>query len=114
MSPQEAARLVGYELGGTDMSKHTPTPWEVVPDTLGTIRAFNGVDVAQAQQVRPDERMTKHAERLANAAYIVRAVNAHEGLAEALRLIATSAPGVTTGHMRVVAGRALRAAGVEP
>jgi hypothetical protein len=66
-------------------TKHTPIPWRVIPDTLGSIEDKNGLCVAQTQQTKPVRSAEDHAERLANAEIIVKSVNAHEALVEACR-----------------------------
>ena len=64
---------------------HTPTPWHVVTidGSIGSIEAEDGSPVAQAQP-RGTLRHPDHAERRANADFIVRAVNCHDDLVDAL------------------------------
>ena len=96
--------------------KATPRPWHIVPETLGSIRAANDVDVAQAQQTGPVRSAADNEERLANAALIVRAVNAHDGLVEAAKQILRvhDEGGFIDGRVINDLRAALRAAGVEP
>lgn len=63
------------------MSKHTPTPWEAVGCTI-----FETARECQPVQVVGNTHNTgrDEAEDEANAAFIARACNAHEGLVEAL------------------------------
>lgn len=56
---------------------HVPTPWKVHQDGK-IIRSESGIDIA-AVRVTPPEG----ADRLANAEFIVRAVNSHEQLVAA-------------------------------
>lgn len=90
------------------MSKHTPTPW-AMDDTRLLIRS-GGHLVAEAFRDCLKSIADREAEAQANAAMIVRAVNAHDALVEALRVIA----GGGYDDAVLVAERALRAAGVEP
>lgn len=104
------------------MSKHTPTPWEVGDTGDGwnisaTLADANGVRI---------HRVARKLDSEADAAYIVRAVNAHEQLVEALRDVLSVARNRIQGgdvekrSMREqidicnAAAAALRAAGVEP
>lgn len=100
------------------MSKHTPTPWHVVPETLGNIRAENDVDVAQVFQTQHARSAADHAERLANAELICRAVNSHDALVEALKAVVDchnrSATQAGWADAAAQCRAALRAAGVEP
>lgn len=67
------------------MSKHTPTPWELTPhgrgwliDTRGAYR-YGPIAIIGDDSEGIDSEMRNY-----NAAFIVRAVNAHEDLVEAL------------------------------
>lgn len=55
--------------------KHTPGPWHVVTDdgSVGSVRAANGINVAQAQQTHPRNEDLRMIERKANAALIAAA-----------------------------------------
>jgi ethanolamine utilization microcompartment shell protein EutS len=57
---------------------------------IGSIAALiDGKDacIAQTQQLRISDRQTNHMERVANAAFIVEAVNAHESLLAQVRVL---------------------------
>ena len=65
-------------------TQHTPTPWLVVPEKLGSyqIRTVDDdVTIAGTFGYGADDRKDQEA---ANAAFIVRAVNSHDALIEAL------------------------------
>ncbi len=65
--------------------KHTPTPWRITGyGIIGGIEDGSGQTVAQAQERPSRKRSEPDHERLANAAFIVRACNAHDALVEAL------------------------------
>lgn len=67
------------------MSKHTPTPWMARPGTT------TGAEVV-AKKPRGGDYVVARCggkDREANAAFIVCAVNAHEALVDALRLMMT-------------------------
>ena len=97
MSPQEAARLAGHA---------TPRPWRAQKCPCGR-------PVCDSYTIEPVQGAGNMFYG-ADAALIVRAVNSHDALVEALQLIATAAPAISTANMQVIARRALRAAGVEP
>ncbi len=61
------------------MNKHTPTPWHIRDVDTYTIRSQHGCEVARAARHHIPADEIK-----ANAAFIVRAVNAHDALVEAL------------------------------
>jgi signal transduction histidine kinase len=64
-------------------TKHTPTPW-ILDEERGKLMDADGEFVTHISLTRyVDERRDPEAE--ANAAFIVRAVNAHEKLVAALR-----------------------------
>ena len=66
-------------------AKHTPTPWRISPYGCGfEIESEQDLIIAQVQQVKPLSNETALLERHANAAYIVRAVNSHAALVNAL------------------------------
>lgn len=110
------------------MSKHTPTPWHVVKmygwgDSLCISRRSQAdLDgVAGEGPIAVMSRGASHWETPfpveANAAFIVRAVNAHDALVEALkgagRLLHSE--GYSDRHpVAAKIAKALRAAGVEP
>jgi hypothetical protein len=74
---------------------HTPTPWSVDPDCFLDVRGHDGLDVAIAITKEMNELVISaktsgpatRAQAMANAAFIVKAVNAHDQLVEALILI---------------------------
>ena len=59
---------------------HTPTPWKLEYD--GSIRRQS--DNVLLMRLPPSNADLSHEQNKANAAFIVRAVNAHEALIEAL------------------------------
>jgi hypothetical protein len=61
---------------------HTPTPWALNLNWVGHVYDVAGPDYQPICMVALDEH--HHDVRLANAAFIVKAVNAHEALVEAL------------------------------
>ena len=65
------------------MSKHTPTPWSVDDTRLGIMAGYQSI--AQTFRDRSKTIADREAEAQANAAFIVRACNAHEQLVEALK-----------------------------
>ena len=79
------------------MDNHTPTPWRVEGDTLNVIA---GIDSKQVRVLTVDGSTEEFKIDRANAAFIVRAVNAHSPMveiikdsAELLRVIKTSMQG---------------------
>lgn len=78
---------------------HTPTPWKVDPRYCDDIIGGDGRDVAEtllsAEYMRPAD------ERRANAEFIVRAANNHDGLVAALREVAI------LGHGKCTIGKPL-------
>jgi hypothetical protein len=63
--------------------KHTPTPWQIGSKVPNFIYARDGLDIiAQCDSWNESTR----AEENANAAHIVRCVNAHDALVAALEL----------------------------
>jgi len=112
--------------------KATPRPWIWEGDFKFTnsgariVTDKNGNAVAHVLTVAERKRSTPYnapdSGRDANAALIVRAVNAHDGLVAALRTLANNqlsddncADVATAGkRVRNIAAAALRAAGVEP
>jgi hypothetical protein len=92
------------------MSKHTPTPW-TVPD--GGIRPA----IYTADEVEHIATMADTGDEMeANAAFIVRAVNSHDALVEALLEVRKCGNGGAKLSRAASdkARAALRAAGVEP
>ena len=71
----------GYICEKHDKPQHTPTPWHQVDNTGALVIDLNGNVMAHCA-VQDELPMT---ERQANAAFIVRAVNSHEELIEALK-----------------------------
>jgi hypothetical protein len=68
------------------MSEHTPTPWAADPDD----REGYEWNVHIVEAARPHMRIaftSNGPDSEANAAFIVKAVNAHDGLVEALEFI---------------------------
>lgn len=65
----------------TQTTKHTPTPWEVNGDTYVTV---NSLIIAHCKQ----HGNTTLEDAEANAAHIVKAVNCHDDLVEALDMVA--------------------------
>ncbi|HWK65363.1 MAG TPA: hypothetical protein VNS34_10505 [Rhizobiaceae bacterium] len=80
--------------------KHTPTPWEVQGKYIyatGTVDTFCGpvigvIAVCEETQETDSEGRTWSAggDALANAAFIVRAVNSHEALVKALKALSAA------------------------
>jgi hypothetical protein len=62
---------------------HTPTPWALNLNWVGHVYDVAGPDYQPICMVALDEH--HHDVRLANAAFIVKAVNAHDAMVEALR-----------------------------
>ena len=75
---------------------HTPGPWHVVTidGSIGSIEAEDGSPVAQAQP-RGTSRHLDHAERRANADFIVHSANCHDDLVRALGQAFTALTSVT-------------------
>lgn len=70
------------------MADHTPTPWEVFDNgRLLVIAPGAGWSVFEIEASHQPDRPTHEA----NAAFIVRAVNAHDDLVKALRTIVDGA-----------------------
>lgn len=67
------------------IAEHTPLPWKVVPAPKGYVLIVDETDRKNIAQISTNSRT--EAENEANAALIVRAVNAHEGLVKALEEI---------------------------
>lgn len=110
--------------------RHTPTPWKatVFPNGNGiSIDANDGKDpvgtvylVGHQPEHQNDPVMRDLAQRChANAAYIVRAVNAHEQLVKTLQHIASTDATIFSNQQRALrivsnlAKRALEAAGIK-
>ena len=91
------------------MGKHTPTPWSVDATRLGIMAGYQSI--AQAFRDKNKTIADREAEAQANAAFIVRACNAHEQLASALLDCLSY---VEEGWLKERVRAALRAAGVEP
>lgn len=68
------------------MTEHTPGPWHVVPDSLGTVDAANGITVAQAQATKHARTAEDHLERAANARLIASAPDLLSALIEVQKL----------------------------
>lgn len=85
------------------MADHTPTPW-CIPDgedneslVCQQIDGRCGIIIfGTADKFRSWQRRIEYAEQNANAAFIVKAVNSHDALVEALRTIADIAEGSGT------------------
>lgn len=73
------------------MEHTTPRPWRICDYGVGfEIEAMvdgHWCTVAQAQQLRSNDRDTNHCERKANARFIVLAVNSFEAMRDALEAI---------------------------
>lgn len=72
------------------MDKHTPTPWDFAADSYGKVRHSKKACVYASVKGEDGERIVNVAQRIdswADAAFIVRAVNAHEELIKAMRLV---------------------------
>jgi hypothetical protein len=74
-------------VGATKQTAHTPTPWQYDEDALHVFVNGSGVegDGAVICEVWPGFGSGESKEREANAAFIVRACNAHDDLVAALR-----------------------------
>lgn len=82
--------------------KHTPTPWVYDPDCHGLFQVEGGIDGKQVADINTDE---------VNAAFIVRACNAHEELVKALKAIAPFVKGMELAQTnRAAQEKAKRAA----
>lgn len=82
---------------------HTPTPYHVGKESDDGVY---GILVSSGQAIG-------YAKTEEDAAFIVRAVNAHDGLILALQTIALHAPSLDATGIRELADAALKAAGVE-
>lgn len=69
------------------MPAHTPTPWQLKDHNRGALWVEDGMGVAIAEL--PDWLPEVFNPRAANAALIVRSVNAHEALVDALARLLT-------------------------
>lgn len=66
--------------------KHTPTPWKLESYLVGQIvNEDESKMIARAGRVNSYESDPDQIERKANAAFIVRAVNSHQQLVEAIK-----------------------------
>lgn len=86
-------------------TKHTPTPWKCVDGDIGNETTKEGVVFHEGIYGKTVEQAE------ANAAHIVRCVNAHDGLVRALRTIADVACGERQCKSEAICS--LRAAGIE-
>lgn len=90
------------------MSEYTPTPWEVytVKDQYPGIEALNGtfsIVVWGDSKIESDCGVQGRTPEEANAEFIVRAVNSHEALVEALKRMIVHAK--LTLHPRAALGQ---------
>jgi hypothetical protein len=96
--------------------KATPRPWQV--SEVPTLIEAGPMMVAKCHLAPASLTLDPHGEANANAALIVRAVNAHDGLVEALQEILDYRGGADNAlqdeYVVERAEAALRAAGVEP
>jgi len=82
---RESERMSSDDRGAGTPVGHTPTPWEVWCGTIQTKMVTGKPCLSIALMDREPGNGTEPVERDANAAYIVRACNSHEGLLEACR-----------------------------
>lgn len=75
---------------------HTKLPWHIrtIDGSMGSIDDENGNSLCQTME-RESDRNNKHKERIANTKLIVKCVNAHDELVEALNLML----GLASGHI---------------
>lgn len=70
---------------------HTPTPWSIEDGEHGSITLSGGHHIADIpywdEPGKPQDGWSTQGEAIANAAYIVRAVNAHEELLDACKTV---------------------------
>lgn len=67
-------------------TNHTPTPWKVVASNAREIEAQDGTYICETTYFPGDGK--RDDDPYSNAAFIVRAVNCHEELLDALKTIA--------------------------
>jgi len=88
--------------------EHTPTPWEV-QDEIGIVDYENGGLISVVDNFKCGTSIPGD-EREANAAHIVKCVNAHDGLVEVLRMCRKGFVGIAE---TMAIDAALKAAGEE-